>query len=221
MSVEGKGAPKMSEAGKITGNNLIEGMKLRNKQMRFLLDNISEPDLSLIGSNGSLASSLGIEESECEEVNTQGITWRILNTRGFGNFGSGDPSNHPSFMSVAVFMNDIQSYLPRSLRIKKKREKYYRLWKRESFCNTNTFSEETEELLNQMSDWLWMMKNKIEDIIASRYFINGRTQHLEILKRRYKDGWSEKIEQSVDSNISGPKSLKIDFGEDEESTATE
>ena len=65
------------------------------------------------------------------------------------------------------------------------------------------------------------MKNTIEDLLASRYYVNGRPHHLEMLPRRYKNDWSEKIEQSVDSRISGAKSLKIDFGENEEDSSTD
>ena len=207
-------APKMSVSGKITGHNLIQGMKARNRQMKFILDNIKEPDLGMMttGSVASIAESFGMEDVHGEDVNTQGITWRILNSQGFGR-GAHTEDQEPTYMSVAVFMRDIQCYLPESLRAKRKN---YQLWKKGSFNPTNTFSEETTELLDQMVEWLWMMKNKIEDLIASRYFVNGRNHHLEILKRRYKDGWSEKIEQVVDNNISGAKSLKIDFGEDEE-----
>lgn len=210
-------APKMSVSGKITGRNLLDGMKLRNKQMRFILENLTEPDLSMMGSSTSIADSFGIDEDKGEEFNTQGITWRILNSQGFGN-GDHDTSKEPSYMSVAFFMRDIQMYLPKSLRPKKNG---YQLWKKGSFNATNTFAEETTELLDQMVEWLWRMKNTIEDLLASRYYVNGKPHHLEMLKRRYKNDWSEKIEQSVDSRISGAKSLKIDFGENEEDSSTD
>lgn len=210
-------APKMSVSGKIIGRNLLDGMKLRNKQMRFILENLTEPDLSMMGSSTSIADSFGIDEDKGEEFNTQGITWRILNSQGFGN-GDHDTSKEPSYMSVAFFMRDIQMYLPKSLRPKKNG---YQLWKKGSFNATNTFAEETTELLDQMVEWLWRMKNTIEDLLASRYYVNGKPHHLEMLKRRYKNDWSEKIEQSVDSRISGAKSLKIDFGENEEDSSTD
>ena len=210
-------APKMSVSGKIIGRNLLDGMKLRNKQMRFILENLTEPDLSMMGSSTSIADSFRIDEDKGEEFNTQGITWRILNSQGFGN-GDHDTSKEPSYMSVAFFMRDIQMYLPKSLRPKKNG---YQLWKKGSFNATNTFAEETTELLDQMVEWLWRMKNTIEDLLASRYYVNGKPHHLEMLKRRYKNDWSEKIEQSVDSRISGAKSLKIDFGENEEDSSTD
>ena len=52
-----------------------------------------------------------------------------------------------------------------------------------------------------MIDWLMTMKYKIEDYIASRYFREGKINHLETLKRRFKDDWSERTEQQVDATV--------------------
>lgn len=218
---ETSGAPKMSERGKIVGHNLLEGSKKRNAQMKFLLKNMREPDLGMMQdptSVRSLASEFDLEDTKEEEwFNSQGITFRILNSQGFGR-GRHDTDNDPTYMSVAIFMNSIQDYLPESLRAKRDG---YQLWKRQSFVQTNTFSDETRELLDQMVNWLIMMRDKIEDQLTSKYYITGKNHQLEMLKRRYKDHWSEKIEQSVDSVITGAKSLKIDFGENEEDSTTD
>ena len=61
-----------------------------------------------------------------------------------------------------------------------------------------------------MCDWLFKMKNKIEDYIASRYFRDGRVNHLETLKRRFKDNWSERTEQQVDAIIQDNK-IEVSF----------
>lgn len=198
------GAPKMSERGKITGHNLINGMRLRNKQMRYILETMSEPEFGILQSHQPLAMSFEME-SNPDGLNRSGITWRILNSQGFGN-GDHSSNNEPSYMSVAIFMRDIQQYLPRDL--KPKRDGY-QLWKRQSFVGTNTFSEETTELLDQMIDWLIRMKKMIEDKITSIYYVNGRSHHLEILKRRYKDDWSEKIEQAVDANVNQDTTVNV------------
>ena len=199
-------APKMEDAGKITGANLINGMKKRNAQMKFLMSAMTEPDLSPIQSFDSIAKSFDMDnEEDGEVVNTQGITWRLLNSQGFGN-GRHDTDNEPTYMSVAMFMNSIQSYLPESLRAKRKG---YQLWKKGSFNPTNTFSEETKELLDQMVDWLMMMKNKIEDKISSNYYFAGRPHQLEVLKRRFKDHWSERIENDVDASVAQDTEVRV------------
>lgn len=203
------GAPKMSERGKITGYNLLEGCKKRNAQMKFLLKNMREPDLGMMQdptSIGSLASEFDLEETKEEEwFNSQGITFRILNSQGFGR-GRHDTDNDPTYMSVAIFMNSIQDYLPESLRSKRDG---YKLWKRQSFVSTNTFSEETRELLDRMVNWLISMRDKIEDQLTSKYYITGKNHQLEMLKRRYKDHWSEKVEQEVVADVNQDSELKV------------
>lgn len=198
------GAPKMSERGKITGHNLLVGMRLRNKQMRYILETMNEPEFGILQSFKPLAESFDMIENP-DGLNRSGITWRILNSQGFGN-GDHSSNNEPSYMSVAIFMRDIQQYLPKDLQSKKSG---YQLWKRQSFVETNTFGEETVELLDQMIDWLIRMKKMIEDKITSIYYVNGRAHHLEILKRRYKDDWSEKIEQAVDANVNQDTTVNV------------
>lgn len=203
------GAPKMSERGKIVGHNLLEGCKRRNAQMKFLLKNMREPDLGMMQDPTtvrSLASEFDLEETKEEEwFNSQGITFRILNSQGFGR-GRHDTDNDPTYMSVAVFMNSIQDYLPESLRPKRDG---YQLWKRQSFVQTNTFSDETRELLDRMVNWLISMRDKIEDQLTSKYYITGKNHQLEMLKRRYKDHWSEKVEQEVVADVNQDTTVNV------------
>jgi len=205
------GAPKMSDRGKIVGHNLIEGSKRRNAQMRFLLENMREPDLGMMQNMTtvkSLESEFDLEsEEEPEWFNSQGITFRILNSQGFGR-GRHETDNDPTYMSVAIFMNSIQDYLPESLRSKRDG---YQLWKKQSFVSTNTFADETRELLDRMVNWLIMMRDKIEDLLTSKYYITGKNHQLEMLKRRYKDHWSEKVEQEVVADVNQDTTVNVIF----------
>lgn len=185
-------APKLEESGKrIVGNNLLANCKTRQKQMKYILENIKDPDFSMIiGTN---------DEANEDKLNVAGITFRILNSQGFGN-GAHNSNTQPSWGSVASFMASIQDYLPKSIR---SRQNPYRLWSHRSFQQNDTqiIAEDTQELLNDMCDWLSMMKTKIEDFISSRYFREGKLNHLEILKRRYKDDWSERTEQNIEATV--------------------
>lgn len=185
-------APKLEESGKrIVGNNLLANCKTRQKQMKYILENIKDPDFSMIiGTN---------DEANEDKLNVAGITFRILNSQGFGN-GAHNSNTQPSWGSVANFMASIQDYLPMSVRSK---QNPYRLWSHRSFQQNDTqiIAEDTQELLNDMCDWLSMMKTKIEDFISSRYFREGKLNHLEILKRRYKDDWSERTEQNIEATV--------------------
>ena len=181
---------------RILGNNLLKNCKLRQKQMRYLLDNMSEPDFSLIECSNALNETFDTSE---ETLNTAGITFRILNSQGFGT-GKHSSNTLPSWASVAVFMANIQCYLPKSLQTK---QNPFRLWRRNSFQQNDTqiIAEETQELLDDMCDWLETMKRKIQDYITARYFREGKIQYIEMLKRRYKDEWSEKVEQEVVADV--------------------
>ena len=53
------------------------------------------------------------------------------------------------------------------------------------------------------------MKKKIEDHVSARYFREGKPQYIEVLKRRYKDEWCERTEQTVDANVNSDTELKV------------
>lgn len=192
---------------KFFGQNILQAAKLRQKQMQYILDNLTEPDFSLIECPKQIADEFNMDDREV--LNGAGITWRILNTQGFGS-GQHNSSTPPSYGSVANFMRDIQCYLPKSLQSRRPAEK---LWSHYSFQvnDTQKFAEKTKELLDQMVEWLIVMRQKIEDYITARYYRDGRINHLEILKRRYKDDWSEKIEQSVDADVKEDKTVETIF----------
>ena len=195
-------APKLTESGKrICGINLLSNCKTRQKQMKYLMENMREPDFSLL-----VSKSVDVDD---DALNTAGITFRILNSQGFGN-GSHNSNTPPTWGSVANFMASIQDYLPKSLRTK---QNPYRLWSHHSFQQNSTqiIATETQELLNDMIDWLMTMKYKIEDYIASRYFREGKINHLETLARRFKDDWSSRSEQQIDANTNTDMSINIKF----------
>ena len=132
-------APKLDETGKrIIGNNLLANCKTRQKQMKYLMENMREPNFALIDSKS-------VDEND-EVLNSAGITYRILNSQGFGN-GAHSSNTMPSWGSVANFMASIQDYLPKSLRTK---QNPYRLWSHRSFQQNDTqvIAEDTQELLN-------------------------------------------------------------------------
>ena len=189
----------------INGYNLQRNCALRQKQMRYILENMSEPNFSMIESNDTLSGTFNLADHDT--LNTAGITWRILNSQGFGN-GEHKSNTPPSWGSVANFMASIQDYLPSNLRTK---QNPYRLWSHWSFQKNDTqvIADETQELLNDMCDWLENMKKKIEDHVSARYFREGKPQYIEVLKRRYKDEWSERTEQTVDANVNTDTELNV------------
>lgn len=189
----------------INGYNLQRNCALRQKQMKYILENMSEPNFAMIESNDTLSGTFNLANHDT--LNTAGITWRILNSQGFGN-GEHKSNTPPSWGSVANFMASIQDYLPSNLRTK---QNPYRLWSYRSFQQNDTqvIAEATQELLNDMCDWLENMKKKIEDHVSARYFREGKPQYIEVLKRRYKDEWCERTEQTVDANVNNDTELNV------------
>lgn len=189
----------------INGYNLQRNCTLRQKQMKYILENMSEPNFSMIESNDTLSGTFNLANHDT--LNTAGITWRILNSQGFG-CGEHKSNTPPSWGSVANFMASIQDYLPSILKTK---QNPYRLWSYRSFQQNDTqvIAEDTQELLNDMCDWLENMKKKIEDHVSARYFREGKPQYIEVLKRRYKDEWSERTEQTVDANVNTDTELNV------------
>jgi hypothetical protein len=191
--------------GRIQGNNLLRNCKTRQKQMRYLLENMKEPNFAMIESNDTLDNAFNLAPHNT--LNTAGITWRILNSQGFGN-GAHRSDTKPSWGSVANFMAQIQDYLPDELRTK---QNPYRLWSRWTLRDNDTqiIADETRELLDDMVDWLEVMKRKIMDYITARYFREGKLQYCEILKRRFKDQYSEKVEQEVVADVVADTKVNI------------
>lgn len=196
--------------GKINGYNLLRNSKLRHKQMRYLMENMTEPDLSRLSfsSCNTLNNTFNTNGST---LNTAAITFRIMNSQGFGDGATRTSDTPPTYGSVANFMCHIQDYLPQELRSNTPSNK---LWNRTSFrenSETEILSDETRGLMDEMCMWLSNMKYKIEDQLTSNYFIDGKANVLEILKRRYKDQWSERTEQNVEANVNGDNKLQIVF----------
>lgn len=213
----------------IYGINVLRYCKLRQSQMEYILENMTEPDFSLIDdakaakdtknandANDAVDNVDAVDadnsnsnaDNDDDVLNTAGITWRLLNHQGFGS-GAHHSTTPPSWPSVANFMANIQDYLPKNLRTHRHPRK---LWSRHSFIlreDTN-IAEYTQELLEEMCEWLVNMKAKIEDHIASRYFVYGKNQLLETLKRRYKDSWGDRIEQVIDANVSD-RTIEVKF----------
>ena len=51
--------------------------------MQYILENMSEPNFAMIESNDTLSGTFNLANHDT--LNTAGITWRILNSQGFGN----------------------------------------------------------------------------------------------------------------------------------------
>lgn len=188
------------------GNNITETKKLRVAQCKYILENMTEPNFynDQKIANYTLGEEFDIAE-EPDTFDTLAISYRLLNHQGFGQSSHGEPT----WYSVAMFMDSIQSYLPKSVQPCR----HYRLWYPMNYTGeqANRVSKELAQVLDEMVVWLKNMKNMIEDFMTKQYFVHGKYNHLEILKRRFKDNWSEKVEQAINADVKQDNEIQIVF----------
>ena len=178
------------------GNNILVAKKRRIEQVEYLIENMTKPDTRFK------------KEFNKDELNTASITLRILNTINHGGPRSNTFDSVNSFFSLATFMNSIQEYFPKDMQVK------YKLWSPYSFNGgNNVLSEEMTEAMQNLSEWFCNMKYKVLDVITGNYYIEGKVQQLEILKRRFKELYSERTEQNINADISEDSDINITIAE--------
>lgn len=188
--------------------NAVKKRKItRNKQMQWLLDNFTEPVYTPDCTNNmaSLSDTFSIPntiDADMIGYNPCGITMTLLNY---------EPKNtkatEMSYYGVATVMRNLQPYLPKKLR---STIENYKLWNPRSFEPANSkFDDDTVELLEQMIDWVRSMKSRIQDDLSNKYMLGGKPQYLELLKRRFKNQYSERTEQTVDANVNTDSVINV------------
>ncbi|MBO7060552.1 MAG: hypothetical protein J6W54_05575 [Fibrobacter sp.] len=144
--------------------------------INFLLDNITEPIFTY--SDKRLNETFDISEED-EGLDVVKITFAIMN---HSHVGTGVNNNFETFGHL------IMDYVPERFRdIKFNRQ-----------TDTKHYSTAYQESVERFQEWICMMKAKIENHLSEEYYLQGRMKNLEILKRRYKQNWSES--KTVDLN---------------------
>ena len=181
-----------------------ERCELRRSQLKWLMENFTEPVYTPDCANNmaSLSDTFNVQDDiEMEGYNPCGITMTILNFEPV-NTSLSEFSN----ASVARIMRDMQCYLPKTLR-------QTGLWNPKSWnVGNSTISEETSELMSAFSDWILCMKSRILNDFTTKYILQGKPQFLEIMKRRYRKQYSDRIDTTVEtSEPKEPIKLNINF----------
>ena len=181
-----------------------ERCELRRSQLKWLMENFTEPVYTPDCANNmaSLSYTFNVQDDiEMEGYNPCGITMTILNFEPV-NTSLSEFSN----ASVARIMRDMQCYLPKTLRMAG-------LWNPKSWnAGNSTISEETSELMSAFSEWILCMKSRILNDFTTKYILGGKPQFLEIMKRRYRKQYSDRIDTTVEtSEPKEPIKLNINF----------
>lgn len=174
-------------------------MNKRNAQIKFLLENFEKPVL--------LADEKGDIKVEANGYSPTGISLALLNSN-IENMCKGDVV---STNQLATFMSHIQGYLPKELRPTDYRCKP--LFTYNTFSSNCDIGEETLALLNALREWYYCMKRQIMNDITFKYYREGKVQYNEILKRRFKNEYSEKVEQTVDAKVDSDNQINITLEE--------
>lgn len=177
------------------GGNEIVLKRKREKQYKFLLENFTKPVLESDG--------FGDIKYEENGYSPTGISLAILNCNMENRFNKEEISPQ----QIATFMSRIQGYLPRELRKSDSRCKP--LFTNRSYSGNCEFAQDTLELLDAMREWYLEMKYRIMNDITFKYYMEGKQQFFAILTRRFKNEYSEKIEQNVTANVQQDSQINI------------
>lgn len=196
----------------MAGGRVLKATKQRRdrriKQIEFLLENLTEPWFNPGASFDSLSETFNVDNNS-SGFNPCGITIALMNFQPHTKYlMETEPDNADQFYSLASFMNSIQSYLPSSLR--QDPRSHVRLWNG-SVLDKNHLTEPMITYLKDLMDWFQTMKRKIENDLATRYICGGKPQYIEVLKRRYKNTWSEKTETSNENHTTVDGKLDIEI----------
>lgn len=179
----------------------------RWSQIDFLVENLTEPQLIPENNNTTLSSVFNVDD-DLRGYNPVGITMQFINYRGLNTVDK----DNPSLDTLARFMNQIQMYLPHKVRV----HSDVQLWWY-TLNDDKVTDEASKQKYNELRTWWVNMRHQIENELTNRYMLGGRTQYIEILKRRWRDNWgdSQKIEAETKNQTSGEITYKVVFDDGE------
>lgn len=181
-----------------------QNRKDRIAQINYLLEVMTEPVLAPEEhSFSSLNEAFATDDKDNYGLDRCSITMAVLNFKG--------RSDTDSSYAIHTFMIQIQDYLPIRLRSK--------CWGRTGWALNKTgekahgASKEMIEKFNELREWLFTFRSKIENELSTKFIMGNKPQYLETLKRRFKENWSEKFETQNETHntVEGGLSVQISF----------
>lgn len=114
------------------------------------------------------------------------------------NYGHVNSVENPNYRErIVKFISYIQDYLP------------------DCFHNKELYKKQIrdEKLCSIFEHWFFECKQKIQNHLTQEYYIKGRLKDLEILKRRYKENWSESkvVDLTADANMKVDSDTKLEI----------
>lgn len=159
---------------------------LRHKQMQFLLDKYTKPILN---------PTAKVISGDDKGYDPLMVTMTIINT-----------DKLETNYQVGRFMQVCQIYLPDRLQSPLSDS----IWAAYSI-NAAKCSPDTLELISKMKEWFGIMKDSVINSLTDKFFQSGHNKFLEVMKRRWKNLYSERTEEIIDADVKQETNVNITF----------
>lgn len=168
-----------------------------NEFVDWLYEYCGEPLLLKVNAE-ELSKALDLETDEDEGYNLTKITYAILCKGGIQ--GAGAPLKEhvkDKAKRTQEIIRLIRNYIPK--RFRESLNKNYRWYNKPDYY---------QAAIDRFDEWYITFCQKIEMELAENYYTRGRMNYLEILKRRFRERWTES--KIVDLN--SEQNVKVDSG---------
>lgn len=165
-----------------------------NEFVDWLYEYCEEP-LLLNVNKDELSKALDLDDNE-DDYNLTKITYAIL-CYGMGNGRPAQEDVKDKAKRTQKVINLIRNYIPK--RFQESLNKNYRWYNKPDYY---------QEAIDRFDEWYIIFCKKIEMELAENYYTRGRMNYLEILKRRFRERWTES--KIVDLNAE--QNVKVDSG---------
>jgi len=166
-----------------------------NEFVDWLNEYCDEPLLLAVNAK-ELSKAFEIETDKDEDYNLTKITYAIL-CNGMNGGRSVQEEVKDKAARTQKIIRLIRNYIPKKFR--ESLNKNYRWYKKPDYY---------QEAIDRFDEWYVNFCKKIEMELAQDYYTRGRMNYLEILKRRFRERWTE----SKIVDLTAEQNVKVDSG---------
>ena len=166
-----------------------------NEFVDWLYEYCDEPLLLKVNAE-ELSKALDLETDEDKDYNLTKITYAIL-CKGLSGGAPVRENVKDKAKRTQEIISLIRNYIPK--RFRESLNKNYRWYNKPDYY---------QAAIDRFDEWYINFCQKIEMELAENYYTRGRMNYLEILKRRFRERWTES--KIVDLNAE--QNVKVDSG---------
>lgn len=166
-----------------------------NEFVDWLYEYCDEPLLLNVNAE-EISKALDLETDEDKDYNLTKITYAIL-CNGMNGGRSVQEEVKDKAKRTQNIIRLIRNYIPK--RFQESLNKNYRWYNKPDYY---------QEAIDRFDEWYIIFCKKIEMELAENYYTRGRMNYLEILKRRFRERWTE----SKIVDLTAEQNVKVDSG---------